>query len=462
MLKKPPVLLLPVETRTREFDAKLLLACFLAERGVRTVVGSRIVMHMNLAAMPRGVYLSKDFRFPICRIFRILKDFGCPVLAWDEEAVLFYSAREFHERRVAECAFTQVEEFFAWSEENRKMIETAPCYHGAPVHVSGNPRIDLLRPELRGVYDRDVEKLQNRFGRFILVNTNFGKLNSQVPSRTVREGRDPSVPDGKVNEYMKSAWEHRANIFEAFQNMIPTISQARPDRQIIIRPHPAESFDLWEKIAEKLPNVHVVHEGNVYPWILASDVMIHNGCTTGIEAFFLEAATISYQPVQSHKYDFTFSNSLSHETYTLQGLVDSIHEFCNGTRQPERTVNQIQAASRQFAALDGPLASERITDLICTYIQTYSSVKDVSSFRQLRGFVLATIRKYEKLFLGFIPNHKNSFGVNRQRFPDITKSEVESRIRIFSELLNRFDDIQLREIRKNIFEVYQVSNSINK
>ncbi len=35
----PDVLVIPCETQAREFDAKLLLACFAAERGHAVVVG---------------------------------------------------------------------------------------------------------------------------------------------------------------------------------------------------------------------------------------------------------------------------------------------------------------------------------------------------------------------------------------------------------------------------------------
>ncbi len=44
--------------------------------------------------------------------------------------------------------------------------------------LTGNPRWDFLRRELRGVYADDAAQLKAQHGRFILVNTNIGLVNS--------------------------------------------------------------------------------------------------------------------------------------------------------------------------------------------------------------------------------------------------------------------------------------------
>ena len=49
-----------VETKAREFDAKLLLACAAAEAGFDTVLGQQKIFVKHLAAMPRGIWLNKS------------------------------------------------------------------------------------------------------------------------------------------------------------------------------------------------------------------------------------------------------------------------------------------------------------------------------------------------------------------------------------------------------------------
>ena len=49
-----------VENANRELDAKLLLACFAAERGLSVVLGEKREIRSRAASLPRSVYLAKD------------------------------------------------------------------------------------------------------------------------------------------------------------------------------------------------------------------------------------------------------------------------------------------------------------------------------------------------------------------------------------------------------------------
>ena len=72
------------------------------------------------------------------------------------------------------------------------MKSRAEAFRGIPVEAVGNPRFDLLRPELRSYFADDVADLRHRYGRYILVNSNFGRLNHLLPAQRIF-----------VNGYMK-------------------------------------------------------------------------------------------------------------------------------------------------------------------------------------------------------------------------------------------------------------------
>ena len=105
--------ILPSETQTREFDAKLLLAGFLAERGHEVYVGSRIEIHNRIHTLPRGLYLAKDIRGSSRRIFRILRRLGFEIAAWDEEAFIFSDPVSYQTKRVHADCLRQIKAFFA-------------------------------------------------------------------------------------------------------------------------------------------------------------------------------------------------------------------------------------------------------------------------------------------------------------------------------------------------------------
>jgi len=198
MTRSRTPLIVPSETQTREFDAKLLLACLATERGFATVVGSRTEIHLRIAELPRGIYLAKDIRHSSRKIFGILDKLGFPIVALDEEALLYYSRERYLASRVCEPVLHHARELFAWGPENAEAWRECPYFHGVPIHATGNPRLDLMRPELRGFFAEEAAALRDRFGRFILINTNFGVLNHFFPNLTTMlapEENGTAAPD---------------------------------------------------------------------------------------------------------------------------------------------------------------------------------------------------------------------------------------------------------------------------
>ena len=58
MTSKKPVLLIPVENQVRELDAKLLLACIAAKRGLPSIIGPKREVEARITNFPRSIYLA--------------------------------------------------------------------------------------------------------------------------------------------------------------------------------------------------------------------------------------------------------------------------------------------------------------------------------------------------------------------------------------------------------------------
>ena len=85
------------------------------------------------------------------------------------------------------------------------------------------------------------------------------------------------------------------NKLEAYTELIQKFSEKFPPN-IVIRPHPEEDRVFYEKNFGNNRNIHVAYEGSVIPWLLATDLLIHPDCTTGIESLFLGRKSISFLP----------------------------------------------------------------------------------------------------------------------------------------------------------------------
>ena len=179
-------LIIPVENQVRELDAKILLSCVAAQRGFSCIIGSRLELDFHVASFPRSLYLSKSMTARSVKMFRIMKKLGHEIAAWDEEALVHMQPETYYARRLSPVAIKYVSHLFAWGEDNAHLWRHYPDLpESLPIHVTGNPRGDLLRPEIHGYFAQEAEDLRTAYGDFILINTNFGEVNAFYPSQNL-------------------------------------------------------------------------------------------------------------------------------------------------------------------------------------------------------------------------------------------------------------------------------------
>ena len=291
---------------------------------------------------------------------------GYTVCAWDEEGLVFFDHATYQKMRFCEEAFDHVSLFFAWGDNQAEAMVSKRSDITERVRVTGNPRFDLLRPEFHSFYAEDVEKIKSKFGSIILINTNFSFVNHFQGDESIRR---------QLNAYSISSqpgffegWtEAQQYAFESFQKLIPVLSDRYPEHTILIRPHPSESFDPWNSLADQFDNVVVNAEGNVQEWILASDVLVHFNCTTGIEAFYLDVPSIAFPKAQHDFYVQPLPNNLSIQVTEVDELVTLIDSILKeGTNYPRlrQDDSRESIARNNIQGMDGLLASERIVDAL--------------------------------------------------------------------------------------------------
>lgn len=444
-------LLLPVENQVRELDAKILFASVAAERGFRVIMGSRHLMHHHVAEYEPGVYLAKSMRVLSERMFGILRDLGYAIVSWDEESLVRPPDDVFYRIRLSPKTVSQSELLMTWGRDDAQVFENYPPARGIPLRVTGNPRIDLLRPELRGYFSARVAELRERFGDFVLVSTNFPRNNHFVPKLSEFTKALELDPKDAPDPFLRGNAAHCEIIFRAFLEMIPRLASAMPDRPIVVRPHPSESHEPWLRAAAEHPNVQVVHEGNVVPWLMASRALIHNGCTTGVEAAVLGTPGVAFQPVRSDPYDMHLPNSVSHRAPDIEALVGTVKAMVHGEMGPlpEATLRDI--LDPHIAALDGPLATERMLDAIeeAGYGREPRVRPGLARYAKAR-IHLAGRTALKKLNMRR-REHRNSANYHDHRFPGVGLDELRERVASMGALLGRFQQVRAEQLADHIF-----------
>src|SRR5210317_1300999 len=237
-------LIIPVENQVRELDPKLLLACIAVQHGFAVIIGSHREVDFRITSFPRSLYLNKSMTDRNLKMFRILEKLGHEILTWDEEALVHLPTETYYSRRLSPVAIRYNSHLFAWGEDNAELWRRYPDLPaGMPIHVTGNPRSDMLRPELRSFYDSEADEIRKTYGNFILVNTNFNHVNAFFPAQNLfrpvkRAGEAPQFGKAAVGmsrEYAEGLRDHKLAVFETFKKLIPILDQAYRDRTIIVR-----------------------------------------------------------------------------------------------------------------------------------------------------------------------------------------------------------------------------------
>jgi surface carbohydrate biosynthesis protein len=462
MAAKQTTVFIPVESQVRELDAKLLLACVAAEQGYAAVLGSRGPLNHAMGKFPRGIFLAKGVRSIARRMFGILRGLGHEIVAWDEEALVRFPREDYYRRRLAEDSIAFVSRIFAWGEDDAKVIREFPGIGDTPVVVTGNPRVDLLRPDVRGYFDPEVAEIRRRFGDFILINTNFGFVNAFAKSLNLLQpssepGGERPLGDntrGMKPEFARGLAEHKNELFGNFRTLVPAVAAAFPEHRVVVRPHPAEDHAAWKETAGDHANVHVVSEMSVIPWLIASSVLIHNGCTTAVEAAVLRRPAIAFRPVSNKEFDFEFPNSLSEEAYSVEELIAAARDIVGSDpRSRERASIRSEILRHHIASLEGPLASDQMVEALNAAGFAGRKFRSDSLYQYWRGRRRLHNRIVAKREAAAIPGDRNTSAYHDHRFPGVSIEELRGRIERFGEQLDRFHDLRVESFTDHIFRI---------
>jgi len=464
-LSKIRWLMLPTEIAARELDSKLLLACAAAVRGFGVVVGSIRGIYGALPGLPRGLWVTGCIDRSKVSELQALRQQRYRVVCCDEEGFMQFDDSHYVRNRVSAEGFAEIEVMLAASPDHERILAGAFPDMCHQVVQTGNPRTDLLRQCLRGIYSAGAEALRQRYGRFILVNGNFSE-NALVGQEMLRHMRTITggIVDDKDRAWYAARHEYETAILDEFRKMLLYLGREMPDVPIILRPHPQEDFARWREMLKDFPNLSVVYEGNVHKWAIAASAVIHNSCTTGVESHLLGRPVIAYRPIRSDVYDLWLPNAVSEEICELPTLQRRLREAIAAPEGDGRSeFREREALEYHFGPLEGPFAFERIVAAM--------EKLDVEPEGWPRSstpspFLMGDLRETARLFAQRWPRasrnlfgetHLNYWLFDQQKFPSLPLASVETRVRQFGELLPSLAGVQVRQLGRDIFHLFRAS-----
>ncbi|MDR4324987.1 hypothetical protein COF01_23945 [Bacillus pseudomycoides] len=405
MVMSQKFLYLPIESKTRELDAKLLLTYYAIKGNYRIILGTHTPILSHLELLPKGIICSKGTPYGDARKEYMTRAYklGYSIVELDEEEGLFLNSNNYSRLGKDDTYVKILEHVYCWGDAHKEIVTNIfPKFKGK-FHLTGHPRFDLLKKKFRGLYNDEVKMIEQRFGDFILVNTRFTQYNHFI------RGFNPN------EHYIKKVYEH-------FIQLIKELSEKYPNLNIVVRPHIHENVDSYRKELSDYKNVFVAHDGNVVMWILASKVVIHNRCTTGIEALLLDKPVIAYMPINYEKEKKYLPNAVTYKSVNSSEVFNLV-DFC--LSKGEIGEEKKSLSKNYYGSMDVEnYAYQNIIRLLDTISFTGESSIEESSVRALstiKGDHTLTSEEEIKSFfekLDLIEMNKNEVSV-RTLAPDL-------------------------------------------
>ncbi len=433
-------LYIPIDIASRELDAKLLLGLVAAERGISVVLGRRV--SVDSPRFAPGVYLAKNVRSSF--VLDKPAAFGHAVVALDEEGLVRFPDHV-QAMRLETRALTVPRLLYAWGRDNASYWRTLPTYDGRPIVEAGNPRADLLRPEFRAIHEPAVAALRDRFGPFVLLNTNFSIVNHFRVGHTVFR-RAAGADAGAFQRIFEGVSAHKRALLRHFLELIDPLARAIAPAKLVIRPHPSEDHSAWQAQAAKHPNVEVLTQGSVVPWLLASSGLIQNGCTTAIEAAMLDVPTITFQPVASDDFDLPLPNRFGVAVETPAQAAEAARAMiADPAAVLEPRAARLARLEPHIASTTGALSCERIVSSFATHRELLEGHR--------RAPLATHGMAWAQVALDAVADRTWEKRYNRHIFPRLTPEGAAEAVARYQRVLGRFTGVRMSLLSPTLFRL---------
>ena len=439
-MKHVKYLYMPIETKERELDSKLLITLEAISKGYVCLIGARST-YDKITKMPEGVFFHNSLGTEISHFFKRFTKHK--IVIHDEEGLIQFNWKEYITRRVDHDNFKYADVFFCWGNEQKKYIDEVKSKHLSNIEVAavGNPRIDLLQKKFRKYYNF---KESNQ--KTILINTKLSACN-YINLRTAYLVVEEKRTEGNKERYdfYKGYSEYCEKLFQEYKKLIYKLSYDFPECKIIIRPHPSENIQTWLDYCKSYDNIIVTRDESVGYWISQSDVIIHTGCTTAIEAFLMDKVAISFKPITNEKYNIKLPNDISLKSFSIDECNNMVRDILKNNFSFQKYKNNGNKFLKDYIAYSKEVSAfEQIVEGIDSLDVKQHSFNWISLLKIQSLFLISKIRFFMRKDKDF-----------NKKFKSLDYEEVSSKITSLNKILNnKVGNIQIKELDKHSYLIW--------
>jgi hypothetical protein len=196
----------------------------------------------------------------------------------------------------------------------------------------------------------------------------------------------------------------------------------------------------WAPVVANTPRAELVRGGTAVPWILASEILVHTSCTTGVEAFALGKPAISFRPIYVPVIDNYLSPQINFVADKVDELIALARLIVANVRHPFPYPDEFHTEyQRSFANASGPFAAERIMRHLAE-----------RSERELSQAIPCAKWQPRPGYVGYISTKAHK----KRLMPPIAREEVLERLRRIDLRVGRQDQLRVENCGDRMFHIH--------
>lgn len=387
-MKKSPRICLIVDNPLRDLDGVALLAWQLARQGAECFLVPMYTQGFDVPALQPDVVVANYVRRNNLDLLKQYKRAGMRVAVLDTEGAISRSAELYaHMVGMSGCK-DFVDLYCVWGDEQRDAFIAQGVMPAERVRVTGCPRYDFCAPKWRPALAPSGES-----PGFVLINTNFPVVNPRFSSGTKGELKIWKRVGVDADWAAQFATDSR-QAFESMLAICDRLANDFPGVQFVLRPHPFEDLAAYQTL-EQRPNFKVRQSGTVLGWLHDACLLLHQNCSTAVEAVMLDKSPVSLEWFNTPALAMPSPTRVSCLAANYGDLRTCVLRATTG-QAPETTAECVEARQSilhgQYAGADGDSAARTAAYLLalCDDTPVPSQRGDGPS---IRGRVVAAVRK---------------------------------------------------------------------
>ena len=339
--------------------------------------------------------------------------------------------------------------YFCWGSFDYKHLRKKFKYK--VFYLTGSPRVDLWKTRFDNIWKNFQFKK-----KYILFVSNFSFTNNFYSFKEILKRKDledyyKRSPNLKKEEI--AYYNYQTKSMKKFIKLIINFSKKYPNEIIVVRPHPTEKKELWEKVLKNCQNVSIKPEGDLSRYIRNAKCVVQDGCTSAMESYISNVPVINFVPIKTNYHSFgqfikkfainidsenKFFKIIDSKKYKIlkekKILVNNRMSYLNQKLSAQKIVdiwNNFFINGYSFHNLDNKITNNDIKIKIYLFI-----------FQNLRSIITNTILFFKgKWYLKRLFDHKSQ---------SLDKNDINRKINELTKSLKIKNNIKISKLGKDL------------